>query len=334
MPPGRGRPILGNCEPPRGRRTALDAGAARNNTGTRVRAVRHLRRPQAARRRDRALGIPRPPQAPASRRATRLDVVGAARSRLVDRGALRRRLDPVRTGHGARVRGRRGRAARRADVLHRLAVLHLGRLPAVPRGGRRRAAATGHRPPQGLRVPARPDRLAGDRRAARGDPRVQRQHVRCHLRRRGHGAGAAPRLAPRRLRFGLLPGRQPPGLVRGVPRLDGLAAEIAGLVDHGGEPARFGRVRVLRRSQLRHPGDDRAAQRPGDQPRHLHRRAVLPGRRGAPAVRADRGATRRHGGSAAAVRPGRARPAVTGRATSSGWSGPSRSCGAGSRRPG
>jgi hypothetical protein len=77
----------------------------------------------------------------------------------------------------------------------------------------------------------------------------------------------------------------------------------------------------------------RAAQRPGDQPRHLHRRGVLPGRRGAPAVRADRGATRRDGGSAAAVRPGRARPAVTGRVTSSGWSGPSRSCGAGSRRP-
>ena len=96
----------------------------------------------------------------------------------------------------------------------------------------------------------------------------------------------------------------------------------------------FGRVRVLRRGQLRHPGDDRAAQRPGGQPRHLHRRGVLPGRRGAPAIRADRGATRRHGGSAAAVRPGRARPAVTGRATSSGWSGPSRSCDAGSRRPG
>ena len=31
--------------------------------------------------------------------------------------------------------------------------------------------------------------------------------------------------------------------------------------------------------------------------------------------------------------PAAARPAVTGRATSSGWSGPSRSCGAGSRRP-
>jgi len=147
MPPGRGRPILGSCEPSSGRRTALDAGAARNDTGTRVRAVRHLHRPQAARWRGRALGISRTPQAPASRRATRLDVVGAARSRLVDGGAVRRRLDPVRTGHGARVRGRRGRGARRGDVLHRLAVLHLGRLPAIPRGGWCRAPAPRRRPP-------------------------------------------------------------------------------------------------------------------------------------------------------------------------------------------
>jgi hypothetical protein len=118
-----------------------------------------------------------------------------------------------------------------------------------------------------------------------------------------------------------------------VPRLGGLAAELAGLVDHGGEPARFGCVRVLRRGQLRRPGHGRAAQRPGGQPRHLHRRGVLPGRRGAAAVRADRGTPRRHGGSAAAVRPGGTRPPVTGRATSSGWSGPYRTGGAGSRRP-
>ena len=225
-----------------------------------------------------------------------------------------------------------GAHARRGDVLHRVAVLHLGRVPAVSRGGRRRSPAAGHRPPEGLRVPARPDRLAGDRRAARGDPRIQRQHLRRHLRRRGHGAGTAPRLAPRRLRLGLLPGRQRARLVRGVPRLDGLAAEIAGLVDHRGEPGRVGRVRVLRRRQLRRSRDRRAAERPGGQPRYLHRRAVLPGRRGAPALRADRRGTGRHG-SAAAVRPGAARPAVTGRETSSGWSGPARNGDAGSRRP-
>src|SRR5206468_4155832 len=87
---------------------ALDAGAARNDTGTRVRAVRHLRRAQAPRRRDRALGISRAPQAPARSEAARLDVVGTARSRLVDGGAVRRRLVPLRAGNGARVRGRRG----------------------------------------------------------------------------------------------------------------------------------------------------------------------------------------------------------------------------------
>ena len=260
-------------------------------------------------------------------------MVGAARSRLVDRRAVRGRLVPVRARHRAGVRGRGGRPARRDHVFHRFAVLHFGRLPAVPRGGRCRAPAAGRRPPEGLRVPARPDRLAGDRHTARGDSRIQRQHVRRHLRRRGHGAGAAPRLAPRRLRIGLLPGRQRARLVRGVPRLGGLAAEIAGLVDLRAEPGRFGRVRVLRRGQLRHPGDDRTAQRPGDQPRHLRRRGVLPGRRGAPAVRADRAAARRHGGSAAAVRPGGARPPVTGRETSSGRSGPARNGDAGSRRP-
>jgi hypothetical protein len=263
MPPGHGRPILGSCEPPRGRRRALDAGAVRIDRRTRVRSVRHLHRPQAARRGDRALGIPLPPQALVRRAGPRLDVVGAARSRLVDRRAVRGRLVPVRARHGARVRHRRGRHARRRDVLHRVAVLHLGRLPAVPRGSRRRAAAAGRPPPEDLRVPAPPDRLARDRHPADRNPRVQHQHLRCHLRRRGHGAGAASRLAPRRLRIGLLPGRQRARLVRGVPRLGGLAAEIAGLVDLRAEPARVYCVRVLRRGQLRHPGDGRAAQRAG-----------------------------------------------------------------------
>ena len=165
-----------------------------------------------------------------------------------------------------------------------------------------------------------------------GHHRVQRQHVRRHLGGRRLHAGTAPCLAARRPRLGLLPGRQRARLVRGVPRLDGLAAEIAGLVDHRGEPGRVGRVRVLRRRQLRRSRNCRVAERPGGQPRYLHRRAVLPGRRGAPALRADRRGTCRHG-SAAAVRPGAARPAVTGRGTSSGRSGPSRNGDAGSRRP-
>ena len=261
-------------------------------------------------------------------------MVGTARSRLVDRRAVRRRLFPVRARHGARVRGRRGHAARRGDVLHRVAVLHLGRLPAIPRGGRRRAAATGYRPPQGLRVPARPDRLAGDRRPVRGNRRVQRQHLRRYLGDGRFRASTASCLAARHPRFGLLSGRQRARLVRGVPRLGGLAAEIAGLVDHRGEPGRVGRVRVLRRGQLRRSRDQRDAERPRDQPRHLRRRALLPGRRGAPAVRADRRGPCRPRGSAAAVRPGAARAAVKGRETSSGSSGSSRNADPGSRRPG
>ena len=280
------------------------------------------------------MGISRAPQAPARSRLTRLDVVGAARSRLVDGGAIRRRFVPLCAGHGARVCGRRGRAARRGDVLHRVAVLHLGRFPAVPRGGRCRAPAAGYRPPQGLRVPARPDRLAGDRRAVRGNRRVQRQHLRRYLGDGRFRASTASCLAARHPRFGLLSGRQRARLVRGVPRLGGLAAEIAGLVDHRGEPGRVGRVRVLRRGQLRRSRDQRDAERPRDQPRHLRRRALLPGRRGAPAVRADRRGTCRPRGSAAAVRPGAARAAVKGRETSSGPSSPSRNGDAGSRRPG
>jgi hypothetical protein len=118
----------------------------------------------------------------------------------------------------------------------------------------------------------------------------------------------------------VLPDRERAGLVRGLPRLGRVAAEVAGLVDHGGEPGRVGRVRVLRRGQLRPSGDHPDAERPRGQPRHVHRRGVLPHRRGAPAVRADRA--------------GPSFPALTARGTSSGRSGPSRSCGGGSRCPG
>src|SRR4029077_15453057 len=99
MPPGRYGHILVALSR-HAKAEALDAGAARNDTGTRVRAVRHLRRAQAPGRRDRALGISRAPQAPARSDAARLDVVGTARSRLVDGGPVRRRLVPVRAGNG------------------------------------------------------------------------------------------------------------------------------------------------------------------------------------------------------------------------------------------
>ena len=48
--------------------------------------------------------------------------------------------------------------------------------------------AAGYRPPEGLRVPAWPDRLARDRRAVDWHHRVQRQHIRRHL-----GGASAPR---------------------------------------------------------------------------------------------------------------------------------------------
>ena len=147
-------------------------------------------------------------------------MVGAARSRLVDGGAVRRRLVPLRAGHGARVCGRRGRAARRDDVLHRVAVLHLGRLPAIPRGGRRRATAPRCRPPQGLRVPARPDRLAATAVQSVGtlefnvstfaaiSPPVGSAQAQHHVWRPDTSVRPAS-------------GRQRARLVRGVPRLGG-----------------------------------------------------------------------------------------------------------------
>jgi hypothetical protein len=315
-------------------RKAIDADRDKNDTGARVRAVRHLRRPEAPGRRHRALGISRAPQALVRSRGARLDVVGPGRSRLVDGRAVRRRLVPLRAGHGTRVCRRRGRSARRGDVLHRVAVLHLGRLPPVPRGGRRRAPAARYRPAQGLRIPAPPDRLARDGCAVHRHHRVQRQHLRRHLGGRRLGAGAASCLATRRVGLGLLPGRQRARLVRGVPRLGGLAPRVTGLVDHRVEPGRVGRVRFLRHRELRGPRDEPGAERPGGQPRHLRGRGVLPQRRGADALRADRGGTSPLAGCAALGRPSGARSAVTDRETSSDRSDPGRSCGAGPRCPG
>ena len=235
----------------------------RTDTGTRVRAVRHLHRPQAPRRRDRAResrahrkhlsGAPARGStwwAPQDRDWW-IGVLFAVGSFLFGLGTVPGYVNAV------------GATPDAVTFFIRSAVLHLGRLPAVPRGGRRRTPAAGCPPPEGLRVPARPDRLAGDRRAARGDPRIQHQHLRRHLRRRGHGAGAAPRLAPRRLRIGLLPGRRVAGLVRGVPRLGGLAAELAGLVDHRGQPARFGAFGFSAVASYVTSRDRAAAERPG-----------------------------------------------------------------------
>jgi len=259
--------------------------------------------------------------------------VGAAGPRLVDRRAVRRRLIPLRARHGACLRERRGRQARRGDVLRRITVLYLGRFPAVPRGGRCRARAAGHSPSQGLRVPAPSDRLAGDRRATHRDTRVQHQHLRRHLGGERFVGRAASRLASRRPGLGVLPGRQCARVVRGLPRLGRMAAPVLRLVDHGGQSGRVGRVRVLGPGQLRRSGDHGTAERAGGEPRHLRRRSVFLRRRGASALRADRASARRPAVSAARARSC-AGPAVTGRATSSGRRGRGRSCGGGSLCPG
>src|SRR5208282_5310205 len=103
-------------------------------------------------------------------------------------------------------------------------------------------------------------------------------------------AGRAPaRVAARCLRLGLLPGGQRAGLVRGLPRLGRVAPPVVVLVDHPAQPDRVRRLRRVRGSRLYQPVDRQDPQRRADQPRHLHRRAVLPGRGAAADARTHRG---------------------------------------------
>ena len=176
----------------------------------------------------------RPPQAPEGRLDRRLDLVGAQGPGMVDRGPVRRGVAAVRPRRGSRLRQRRRGPLGRGDVLHRLAVLHRGRVPDLPGGGRRRPAYAGLRPSALLRLPAPPDRLVGHRHPAGRDPVVQHQH-----RERATGrpvrAGRAPaHMAARRHRLDSLPSRQRAGLVRGLPRLGRLASPVLVLVDHAG----------------------------------------------------------------------------------------------------
>ena len=139
----------------------------------------------------------------------RLDLVGTRGPGMVDRCPVRGGVAAVRPRRGSRVRQRRRDPLGRGDVLRRLGVLHLGRVPDLPRGRRCRPAAAGCRPAALFRLPALPDRLVGDRGAAGRDCLLQHQH-----RERSAGgpdrAGRAPAcVAARRLRLDLLPSGQP-----------------------------------------------------------------------------------------------------------------------------
>ena len=140
-----------------------------------------------------------------------------------------------------------------------------------------------------LRLPAAPDRLVGDGDPAGRDLVLQRQHRERATGRPHRLSRASACVAARRLWFGVLPGGQRAGLVRGLPRLGQLAAPVVVMVDHAAQPDRLRSFRYLRRGRLHQPGDRPVAQRRAGESGHLDRRPVLPGRGAAAAARAHRG---------------------------------------------
>ena len=95
---------------------------------------------------------------------------------MVDRRPVRHRITAIRPRRGPRLRQcGRGPLGRR-DLLHRLPVLHLGRVPDLPGSRGCRAAGAEPRAPAVLRLPAGADRLVGHGRATGRDLVLQRQH--------------------------------------------------------------------------------------------------------------------------------------------------------------
>ena len=166
-------------------------------------------------------------------RGRRRHVVGPTGPGMVDRRPLRRGLGPLRPRRRPRLRRCRRCPGRLDHLLRRVALLHLGRLPPVPGvGGRRSGRAATHG--WGRVFVYRPGQIDW---WASGHPTrrhgvLQRQHRHRHPGRPHRPDGPAPRLATRRPRVGLLPGGQRPGLVRGLPRLDGLVPRAS----RGGSP--------------------------------------------------------------------------------------------------
>ena len=85
-------------------------------------------------------------------------------------------IGPVCVGRGAVLLGGRGVAHRCADVLRGLVVLHVGGVPAVPRGRRCSPGASRLTPPYVLGVGAAEPRLAGVRGTARRHAVVQLEY--------------------------------------------------------------------------------------------------------------------------------------------------------------
>ena len=173
-----------------------------------------------------------------------------------------------------------GRAGHRAHVLRRLAVLHLGRVPAVPPGRRRRSH------------PGRPVRTSpcscGRRGTSTGWPAPCSSPARCgstgapatrcaHNLERGGRRRA--RLAAGRPRLDRLPRRQRAGLRGGATRAGRAAHRTTDWWIGVANMAGLRRLRRLGDRLVHRPGDRRRVGRRAVQPRHVRRRAVLPGRR-------------------------------------------------------
>ena len=153
---------------------------------------------------------------------------------------------------------------RQPHVLHRVALLHDRRLPAVLRDrvdGHLRRRGRPERPPALFRVQHhRIDWWAALIQFA-GTLWFNRTTLSAARGRVGRLARSSPRVAARRPGFDLLPRVELAGLGRGVPRVVRLAPVADPVVDHAAEPGRLRGLRRLGDRLLRDP--ERPAAQPG-----------------------------------------------------------------------
>ena len=93
---------------------------------------------------------------------------------------------------------------------------------------------------------------------------------------------------PDALGLGLLPRGQRDGVIRGVPRVDGVVTRRHLVVDHRPQPGGVHRLRGLRGGRLHRAVDRTDLARGAVQPRDLRRCPLLPGRSGAAVAGTDR----------------------------------------------